>query len=390
MLGSLKTFRRRVGAFIGGFEAGLANRRLRGFQPSRAHLNTLIAAAGPDITARARWLVRNNGYAANAIESWAGNVVGASIKPSSLIADPELKARVQKLWLAWTDEADAEGFTDFYGLQRRAAREVFIAGEVFFRFRPRRPQDGLTVPLQLQMLPSEMLPLNRNEVAPGGNVIRRREAALVVMGVPERQLLTAMRRTERVVDVEDLLFARLHCRADLVDQSCGEPRRLRLARRILQTTDRRLRGQRCAGGRTAADRDLHQRVMPQPVEVDGILVAARDRRDARHHHLEHLVTDAARIAAIRHRIGKPSAHPELALRLPQQQQTGVRRLVAAVKIHCEFLALDRWQVEGKRCSVGHGGCGARLIRDAIRLNTDLLRESLALRHSRHINLMPRA
>ena len=79
---SLKGFRRRVGAFIGGFEAGLSNRRLRGFQPSRAHLNTLIAAAGPDITARARWLVRNNGYAANAIESWAGNVVGAGINVS--------------------------------------------------------------------------------------------------------------------------------------------------------------------------------------------------------------------------------------------------------------------------------------------------------------------
>ncbi len=58
-------------------------------------------------------------------------------------------------------------------MQRRAAREVFIASEVFFRFRPRRPEDGLVVPLQLQMLPSEMLPLNRNEVAPSGNVIRQ-------------------------------------------------------------------------------------------------------------------------------------------------------------------------------------------------------------------------
>ena len=85
------------------------NRRLRAFQPSRAHLNTLIAAAGQDITARARHLIRNNGYAANAIESWAGNVVGAGIKPSSLIGDAELKARVQTLWLAWTDESDAEG-----------------------------------------------------------------------------------------------------------------------------------------------------------------------------------------------------------------------------------------------------------------------------------------
>ncbi|MBL8668374.1 MAG: phage portal protein, partial [Rhodospirillales bacterium] len=68
----LTHWRRRVGAFIGGFEAGLANRRLKGFQPSRAHVNTLIAASGADITARARWLIRNNGYAANAIESWAG------------------------------------------------------------------------------------------------------------------------------------------------------------------------------------------------------------------------------------------------------------------------------------------------------------------------------
>src|SRR5574339_975618 len=108
MLASLTQFRRCVGAFIGGFEAGLANRRLKGFQPARVHLNTLIAAAGPDITARARWLVRNNGYAANAIESWAGSVVGAGIKPSSLIGDAGLKASVQKLWLDWTDDADAE------------------------------------------------------------------------------------------------------------------------------------------------------------------------------------------------------------------------------------------------------------------------------------------
>jgi capsid protein len=91
---SLPAFRRRVGGFIGGFEAGLASRRLKGFQPSRAHLNTLIAAAGPDITARARWLIRNNGYATNAIESWAGNVVGAGIKPSLLISNPALKASI--------------------------------------------------------------------------------------------------------------------------------------------------------------------------------------------------------------------------------------------------------------------------------------------------------
>ena len=80
---------------------------------------------------------------------------------------------MQKLWLAWTDDADAEGLTDFYGLQRRAAREVFMTGEVFLRFRPRRTEDGLAVPLQLQMLPSEMLPLGHNAVDANGNMIRQ-------------------------------------------------------------------------------------------------------------------------------------------------------------------------------------------------------------------------
>ncbi|KAF0115591.1 MAG: bacteriophage capsid protein [Rhodospirillaceae bacterium] len=142
-------------------------------RPSRAHINTLIAAVGSDITARARYLIRNNGYAANAIESWAGNAVGDGIRPSSSIGDAGLKAAVQRLWLAWTDESDADGLTDFYGQQRRAAREIFIAGEVFFRFRSRRPEDGLTVPLQVQMIPSEMLPLARNETLQNGNVIRQ-------------------------------------------------------------------------------------------------------------------------------------------------------------------------------------------------------------------------
>jgi lambda family phage portal protein len=166
-------WRQRLGAFIGGFDAGQHHRRLRGFRATRAHVNALIAASGPDITARARWLVRNNGYAVNAVESWAANTVGDGIKPISKIGDATRKEELQRLWLTWTDEADAEGLTDFYGLQRRAAREVFMAGEVFFRIRIRRSGDGLSVPLQLQMLSSEMLPLEQTGIAANGNAIRQ-------------------------------------------------------------------------------------------------------------------------------------------------------------------------------------------------------------------------
>lgn len=172
-MGGAMNWRQRLGAFIGGFDAGQHHRRLRGFRATRAHVNALIAASGPDITARARWLVRNNGYAVNAVESWAANTVGDGIKPISKIGDAARKEELQRLWLAWTDEADAEGLTDFYGLQRRAAREVFMAGEVFFRIRMRRAGDGLTIPLQLQMLPAEMLPLEQTGTAANGNVIRQ-------------------------------------------------------------------------------------------------------------------------------------------------------------------------------------------------------------------------
>lgn len=169
----LARYRRKLGAWVGGFEAAQSNRRLRMFRPPRAHVNALLALAGPDLNARARYLVRNNGYAQNAVDSWAANAVGVGLKPSSQIVTPTRKKSVQRLWLEWTDQADAEGLTDLYGLQRRAAREVFITGEVFVRFRPRRAEDGLIVPVQLQMLPSEMLPIEKNDVLGGGNVVRQ-------------------------------------------------------------------------------------------------------------------------------------------------------------------------------------------------------------------------
>lgn len=156
-----------------GLEAGRSSRRMSGFLPGRSHVNTLISQSGQTVLARARYLVRNNGYAANAVEAFAANAVGAGIVPSWRIADPAKREEVHALWKLWTDEADAEGLTDFYGLQRRAARELFIAGEVFLRIRPRRLSDGLTVPLQLQMMPSEMLDATFTIQAENGNQIRQ-------------------------------------------------------------------------------------------------------------------------------------------------------------------------------------------------------------------------
>lgn len=149
-------------------DAGARGKRLAKFRPARSHINGAIAATGRTVLDRARYLVRNNPYASNGCEYYAAQLVGAGITP----AWRARKAELERAWLRWTDEADAEGLTDFYGLQRRAARELFIAGEVFFRIRMRRPEDGLSVPLQLQMLASEMLPVEDHRTLANGNTVR--------------------------------------------------------------------------------------------------------------------------------------------------------------------------------------------------------------------------
>ncbi|MCE8540115.1 phage portal protein [Ruegeria pomeroyi] len=175
-MGLFDRFRRRSAgdpsAMRARLEGAMAKRRLRGWNPPLENINALVASGGPRLLARSRELVVTNGYAANACEAFAANLVGDGIKPSSLIGDADLRDRVQRLWLAWTDEADADGLTDVYGLQAMVAREMFVAGECFVRLRPRRTEDGLLVPLQLQLLQSEMLPFEKTETAANGNRIR--------------------------------------------------------------------------------------------------------------------------------------------------------------------------------------------------------------------------
>lgn len=153
---------------IRAFDAGKFNRRLKAAPTSQAQINTQLRRYGKTVLARSRWLATNNPYAAQAKETFVSALVGCGIKPSPSVTDAELKKALQQAWLDWTDEADADGLTDLYGLQEIVAGEMFEAGECFVRLRPRRPEDDLTVPLQLQLLPAEMLPLDLNQDLGGG------------------------------------------------------------------------------------------------------------------------------------------------------------------------------------------------------------------------------
>jgi lambda family phage portal protein len=154
------------------FEAAGQGRRLRGFNPSRNHVNAALQRSGSTLVARARWLYENNGYAGNAVDEFTSAAIGDGIKPRPKIKNKALRSALIDLFWRWTEEADADGVTDFYGLQEKIAREVYLAGEGFVRIRARRPGDMMTVPFQLQFLPSEMLDPTFNAVLVNGSYIR--------------------------------------------------------------------------------------------------------------------------------------------------------------------------------------------------------------------------
>jgi lambda family phage portal protein len=161
--------RRRASA---GYEAAASTRRTQGWLASTSNINTLVFSSLDTLRARSRDMVRRNPWAANALDAFVANAVGTGIKPQALHPAPEIKEKIQGLWLRWTDEADASGLTDFYGLQALACRAVMESGECLVRLRPRLAKDGLSVPLQLQLLEAEHLPAAENRRLANGNYIR--------------------------------------------------------------------------------------------------------------------------------------------------------------------------------------------------------------------------
>lgn len=142
-----------------------------GWRPKRggASANADHQADAGSLRIRARALVQNVPYIARGLSAHVANVVGTGITPRSLVKGA-LGKRVDQLWREWAKVADADGRQDIYGLMRTAVRAMEQDGEVLVRIRPRRVEDGLPVPLQLQVLEIDWLDSSRNETR-GGNAI---------------------------------------------------------------------------------------------------------------------------------------------------------------------------------------------------------------------------
>ncbi|MDR5867292.1 phage portal protein [Halomonas koreensis] len=147
------------------YEGASSSRRMAGKGTVVSGPNGPIARSLPLLWSRSHNAIRNNAYAQSAKEKHISNLVGTGIKPQW--GDPEIQA----LWDRWVAECDADGIDNFYGLQALAAGSQFEAGEALARIRFRRSSDGLSVPMQLQLIEPEHLDPNFSR-AFGGRLIK--------------------------------------------------------------------------------------------------------------------------------------------------------------------------------------------------------------------------
>ncbi|MCA3572755.1 MAG: phage portal protein, partial [Aestuariivirga sp.] len=110
------------------YDGGANGRRWRG-AGEMANQNSAALAARGTVARRARYLVGNNALANAGVEAWVSSLIGCGIKAQSAHPDPNVRALINASFEAWTDRADADGLTDFYGLQALVARRMVIDGE---------------------------------------------------------------------------------------------------------------------------------------------------------------------------------------------------------------------------------------------------------------------
>lgn len=145
------------------YDAASMGRRMGGWRASSGGPNAINAGSTTTLRSRSRDANRNNAWIKRGLNNWVSNEVGTGFVPTSRSPDAEFSATANALWKLWAKEADADGILDVYGLQALAVRARQEAGEAFIRLRPRRLEDGLTVPLQIQLLEADHVPLEKNE-----------------------------------------------------------------------------------------------------------------------------------------------------------------------------------------------------------------------------------
>jgi len=153
------------------YQAAVPDRSLDGWLTSGASADVEIGAALATLRNRARDLGRNNPFISKAYENLATKLVGTGIRPRLAEDVPaQVRKRTLDSWKKWADEADAEGLTDLYGLQRLVARTVVESGEALVRFYP-DPSLEKQIPWIIRVLEPDWIDISLNRPLDNGGAI---------------------------------------------------------------------------------------------------------------------------------------------------------------------------------------------------------------------------
>lgn len=145
-----------------GYDGSARGRLNSSWRTANTSAETEIGMSAQLLRDRMRDLVRNNPYAANALSVLVTHAVGAGIVPRSK------DKSVNKLFAEWAKQCDADGHMDFHGLVSLTTSGMLESGSGVVRRRRRRAEDGLAVPLQLQVMEVDHLDATKNGVLANG------------------------------------------------------------------------------------------------------------------------------------------------------------------------------------------------------------------------------
>ncbi|QCU54401.1 phage portal protein [Burkholderia pseudomallei] len=151
--------------------ASTTGARAKSWRASSAGPNAAAAQNLPLLRSRARDAIRNDPWAKTAIARLVSNTIGNGIQAHPQHPNEAVRKMQKQLWEDSCEEIDADDLFDMAGVQTLAARAFFSDGEVLVRRQFRSPSEGLTVPMQIRLLEGDLLPMEKNEIVPGGGEI---------------------------------------------------------------------------------------------------------------------------------------------------------------------------------------------------------------------------
>lgn len=158
------------------YDAAGMGRRMAGWNPPRTGPNTALRGL-ERIRERARDSTRNDSAATSSVQKWTTAIVGIGITPRfKRISNKKRRQEIADLFADFVAKADADCVLNLYGLQTLGVRTWFDAGECFVRRRNRFLDEDLPVPMQVQLLEPDMVPLfdsDARQGLPAGNIIRQ-------------------------------------------------------------------------------------------------------------------------------------------------------------------------------------------------------------------------